>query len=69
MIDYGSSEESKFIIYLDANNLYGWKMSQYLPHSGFKWLSQEKIKSFYVNPIKENNSNGYILEVDLEYSD
>ena len=36
---YDSSKESKFIVYLDANNLYRWAMSQYLPHSGFKWLS------------------------------
>ena len=36
---YGSSKESKFIVYLDANNLYGWAMSQYLPYSGFKWLN------------------------------
>ena len=28
---YDSSEESKFVTYLDANNLYGWAMSQYLP--------------------------------------
>ena len=28
-----SSEKSKFIMYLDANNLYGWGMSQYLPDS------------------------------------
>ena len=29
-------KESKFILYLDANNLYGWAMSQYLPYGGFK---------------------------------
>ena len=34
---------SKYIMYLDANNLYGWAMSQYLPTDGFKWLSQKKI--------------------------
>ena len=28
---YDSSKESKFIIYLDAKNLHGWAMSQYLP--------------------------------------
>ena len=35
---YDSSKESKYITYHDANNLYGWAMSQYLPYSGFKWL-------------------------------
>ena len=33
---YDSSEKSKHITYLDANNLYGWKMSQYLLYSGLK---------------------------------
>ena len=33
---YDEYKESKFILYLDANNLYGWAMSQYLPYGGFK---------------------------------
>ena len=33
---YDSSRESQCITYLNVNNLYGWKMSQYLPYSGFK---------------------------------
>ena len=37
MTDCGSSEESIYIIYLDANNLYVWGISQYLPYGGFKW--------------------------------
>ena len=36
MKGYDSSEESKCITYLNANNLYGWEMGQYLPYSGFK---------------------------------
>ena len=40
---YDSSEKSKYITYLDANNLYGWAMSEYLPDSGFKWLNQKEI--------------------------
>ena len=31
MENYNPDEESKFITYLDANNLYGWGMSQKLP--------------------------------------
>ena len=42
-------------------------MSQYLPYSGFKLLSEKKIGDFCLNSISENNSIGYILEVDLEY--
>ena len=54
-------------MYLDANNLYGWAMTQYLPYGGFKWLSKKEIDEFNLNLVKENSSVGYILEVDLEY--
>ena len=64
---YDSSEKSKYIIYLDANNLYGWPVSQYLSSSEFKWLNQKEIIDFCLNSICENSSIGYILKVDLEY--
>ena len=64
---YDSNEKSKFIMYLDANNLYGWAMSQYLPCSGFKWLSEKEINRFCLNSISKNSFIGYILEGDTEY--
>ena len=66
---YDEYEESNFIMYLDANNLYGWAMSQYLPYSGFKWLNQKDIDRFDANSIAENSPIGYILEAGLEYTD
>ena len=66
---YDEYEESNFIIYLDANNLYGWAMSQYLPYSGFKWLNQKDIDRFDANSIAENSPIGYILGAGLEYTD
>ena len=62
-----SNKESKYITYLDANNLYGWAVSQYVPYGGFKWLNQKEISNFCLNSISENSSIGYILEVGLEY--
>ena len=62
-----SIKESKYITYLDANNLYGWGISQYLPYSGFEWLNQKEITDFCLNSISKNSSIGYILKVDLEY--
>ena len=56
-------------MYLDANNLYSWAMSQYLPYGGLKWLNQKEIDKFCLNSIIENSSIGYILQVDLEYPD
>ena len=55
---YDSSEESKYITYLDANRFYGWAMSQYLPYSGFKWLNQKEISNFCLNSVSENSPIG-----------
>ena len=48
---------------LDANNLYGYAMSKFLPPSGFKWIDH---KEFDLNKYSSNNSKGCFLEVDLE---
>ena len=37
MKSYDKNNESLYIEYLDANNLYGWVMSQKLPVNGFEW--------------------------------
>lgn len=61
------SERNTYLIYLDANNLYGWSMSQPLPTHGFRWLSEEEINAFNVQHVAENSEEGYILSVDLNY--
>ena len=38
---YDTKQESKRIIYLNANNLYGYAMSKFLPLSGFKLANPE----------------------------
>jgi len=60
---YNPSQPSNFITYLDANNLYGWAMSQPLPTHGFKWMNDDELKDWRDMP----NGKGCILEVDLEY--
>ena len=67
MKNYDPTRASKYISYLDMNNLYGWGMSQRLPYGGVKQL--KNVDKFDVNSISENSSIGYILKVDLKYPD
>ena len=68
MKNYGESKESSYIQYLDANNLYGWAMSQKLPVNYFKWIEDtSKINENFIKNYDENNGKGYILEVDVKY--
>ena len=67
MKNYNNNEESSYIQYLDANNLYGWAMSKKLPVSGFKWLDSNKINEEFIKNYNEDNNKGYILEVDVKY--
>ena len=65
--EHDEKAPSKYIMYLDTNNLYGWAMSQYLPTSGFRWLTEKEINSIDLSKYKEDSEKGVILEVDLEY--
>ena len=67
MKEYDEKAPSKYIMYLDANNLYGWAMSQYLPTGGFRWMTQKQIDKINLAKYKEDGEKGLILEVDLEY--
>ena len=68
MKNYDKNKESSFIQYLDANNLYGWVMSQKLPVNGFKWIKNVTgIDEKVIRNYNEDNDKGYILEVDVKY--
>ena len=61
---------SSYLIYLDANNLHGWAISQNLSINGFKWVKKLKLLRFNERSIKnynENSGTGYFLEVDIDY--
>ena len=64
---YDPGQPSSHILYLDANNLYGWAMSQFLPTGGFRWVDdcQQLVKTIAEQPA--DSPEGYILEVDLKY--
>ena len=61
---YDPKQESRHSIYLDANNLYGYAMSKFLPTRGFKWIDP---KEFDLKKYTSNSSKGFALEVDLAY--
>ena len=63
--EYDPTLPPKHLIYLDANNLYGWAMSRYLPVGDFRLLTEEEINTFDLGAIADNSEDGYILEVDL----
>ena len=56
--------ESSYLQYLDANNLYGWTMSQPLPTGGFKWVD---VNPNEISELATQTDKGYILEVDVSY--
>ena len=56
---FNEKDPSKYIMYLDANNLYGWGMSKPLPTHGFKWMNVDELETWELHSC--------ILEVDLEY--
>ena len=67
MKKYDEKAPSKYIMYLDANNLYGRAMSQYLPTGNFKWMTDKEISKINLGKYKADSKKGLIQEVDLEY--
>ena len=70
MNDYNPDEASTYLMYLDANNLYGWAMSQSLPTGDFKWIPSEDFEDpedFILENYTNDTRKGVVLEVDLEY--
>ena len=66
MDEYDSSKPTKYLKYLDANNLYGWAMSQSLPTGGFHWVKCDGNPNTIVEKLV-NKKEGYLLEVDVSY--
>ena len=68
MRNYDKNKESSFLIYDDANNLYGWSMCKKLPVGDFKWVddistfTEDFIKNYY-----EESDIGYLFVVDVKY--
>lgn len=71
---YDPNKPNKYLVYLDANNLYGWSMSQDLPYGDFQWEQQYIIDKYNNEPenfldyfdILGNGLGAYIM-CDLEF--
>ena len=68
MKNYDSSKKSTYLMYVDANNLYGYAMCKKLPTGNFKWVEDLSIftKDFIKN-YSEDSNTGYLLVVDVKY--
>ena len=61
--NYDKTIESLHLMYLDANNLYGWANSQKLPVNGFKWAKKlSKLNESFIKGYNENSNRGYFLK-------
>ena len=67
--DYDRRRGPSFLLYIDANNLSGWAMSQPMPVGNFSWIDEKELDTFDVHSIDDYNENGYILKVDRDYPD
>ena len=62
--NYNPSDPISWLIYLDANNLYGWAMSQVLPTGNFRWLTLKEIQNLNINQLLDDAEDGFIFEVN-----
>jgi len=66
--NYNPNQKDEFILYLDASNLYGYAMSQYLPLKDFKW-NTESWDENKILQLNDEGNKGYLFDVNINYSD
>ena len=65
---YDSKKPTTFLVYLDANNLYGFALSQKLPTGDFIWYPENQFEKWTEKDILDFETDGEfgeILEVDI----
>ena len=68
MKNHDKNKESSYLLFLDANNLSGWAMSQKLPVGDFKWVADLSIfTGDFIKKYDEESDIGYLFVVDVEY--
>ena len=65
---YDENNESSYIIYMDADNFYGYAMSKKLPVDGFEWIEDlSTIDEGFINNYDADSDVGYFIEADVKY--
>ena len=68
MKNYDKNKEPSFLIYDDANNLYGWSICKKLPVGDFKWVDDlSMFTEDFIKNFDEESDKGYLFVVDVEY--
>ena len=65
--DHNPNEPSKYIMYLDADNLYGWAMIQAFPTGNYKWVKSDQLTSDKILNMTDDHETGYVFDDYLEY--
>ena len=63
--DFDELKPLSYLIYLDANNLYGLAMSQMLPTRNFRWLTEDEISALVIEQLLDDDDTGYMFEVNI----
>ena len=68
MSNFNPKQIFSYLMYLDANNLYGYAKIKELPIDSFKWIVElEKFATEFIKNYDVDSHTGYLLEVDIEY--
>ena len=68
MKNYNKNVPSSYLMYLNANNLYGWAMCKKLPVSNFRWSEDlNKYTEDFIKNYDENSDYRSVLNVDIDY--
>ena len=69
MKNYDKNKESSFLLYVDANNLYGWTMTKKFQVDRFKWVDNlSMFTEDFIKSYDKEGDVGYLLVVDIEYT-
>ena len=70
--NYDKSKEDSYITYVDANNLYGGAVCEYLPVKDFEWNNDEWSTDEWSKEkillLEDDAKTGYLFSVDISFN-